>query len=68
MTSDPLFLLVVVAVLAVLAILILGISSFGRGGEDNAKTSNKYMRWRIYAQALAVVVILIFVYFRRMGG
>ncbi len=68
MTSDPFFILVVVAVLVVLAILLLGISSFGRGGEANARQSNKYMRWRIYAQAVAVVVILIFVYFRRMGG
>jgi len=26
------------------------------------------MRWRIIAQAVAVVLILIFVFFRRMGG
>lgn len=68
MFSDPLFILVVIAVLAVLAILLMGISSFGKGGENNAKQSNKYMRWRIYAQGIAIVVILIFVFFRRMGA
>ena len=68
MSQDPLFIIVAVAVLAVLGILLLGIGSFGRGGEAAAKTSNKYMRWRIYAQAIAIVVILIFVFFRRMGG
>ena len=68
MFSDPLFLLVLAVCLAVAAILILGISGFGKPGPDAAKRSNKYMRWRIYAQAIAVVVILIFVFFRRMGG
>lgn len=68
MLSDPLFLIVAVAVLVVLGILLLGISSFGRGGEAASKTSNKYMRWRIYAQAVAIALILVFVYFRRTGG
>lgn len=68
MFADPLFLLVLVSCLAVAAILLVGISGFGRGGEDASKKSNKYMRWRIYAQALAVVLILVFVFFRRTGG
>ena len=68
MFSDPLFLLVLIACLAVAVILLLGISNFGKAGEDAAKRSNKYMRWRIYAQAGAVVLILVFVFFRRMGG
>ncbi|SEM96386.1 Hypoxia induced protein conserved region [Palleronia salina] len=68
MFSDPLFILVVIAVLVVLAILLKGISTFGKGGADSAKQSNKYMRWRIYAQGIAVVIILIFVFFRRTGG
>ncbi|QFU09577.1 hypothetical protein PARPLA_00864 [Rhodobacteraceae bacterium THAF1] len=68
MFSDPLFLFVVIACLAVAAVLLLGIANFGKPGPDAAKKSNKYMRWRIYAQAGAVVVILIFVFFRRMGG
>lgn len=68
MFQDPLFIIVIVSVLLVLGILLLGIGSFGRGGEAAAKTSNKYMRWRIYAQAAAIVLILLFVFFRRTGG
>ncbi len=68
MFTDPLFLLVLVACLAVAVILLMGIAGFGRGGEDASKRSNKFMRWRIYAQALAIVLILVFVFFRRMGG
>lgn len=67
MFSDPLFILVAVAVLTVLAILMFGIGNFGRGGEDAAKKSNKLMRWRIYAQAVAVALILLFVYIRGKG-
>ena len=68
MFSDPLFLLAFIACFAVAAILIIGISGFGKGGAENAKRSNKYMRWRIYAQALAVVLILLFVLIRRVGA
>lgn len=65
MFQDPLFLIAAIAVLAVAAILMFGIGGFARGAD--AKQANKVMRWRIYAQALAVVLILIFVLVRRMG-
>ena len=68
MTDDPLFWLMTVAVLAVLGILMLGIGSFGKGGEFNRKNANKIMRWRIGAQAVAVALILLFVYLRGEGG
>ena len=69
MLNDPLFILVVVACGAVAVILIMGISTFGKGGQDCGKRANKYMRWRISAQFIAVVVILGFVFIRRqMGG
>lgn len=66
MTSDPLFWLVSIAVLAVAIILLMGIGTFGKGGEFNRKHANKIMRWRIGAQAVAVVLIVIFFYLR--GG
>ncbi|TRD15406.1 twin transmembrane helix small protein [Palleronia caenipelagi] len=68
MLSDPLFVVAAIAVGAVAVILLLGISGFGKPGEAAAKRSNKYMRWRIYAQALAIVLVLLFVAVRRMGG
>ena len=64
MANDPLFLLVAIACLAVLAVLMLGIGSFGKGGEFNRRNANKIMRWRVGLQAVAVVMILIFVWLR----
>lgn len=64
MFRDPLFLLVVLAVLIVLGILMLGIGSFGKGGEFARKNSNKLMRWRIGAQFVAVGLILLYVWLR----
>lgn len=67
MLNDPLFLIATGSVLAVLVILMLGIGNFAKGGEDSAKRSNMFMRYRIYAQAIAIVVILGFVYLRSKG-
>ena len=43
----------------------VGIATFGKEGVENAKRANKYMRWRLIAQFVAVLLILVFVYFRR---
>ncbi len=53
--------------LLVLAILGIGIGGFARGGEFNRKHGNRMMRYRIAAQALAVVLILLFVWFAGRG-
>ena len=68
MANDPLFWLMAVAELAVLGILMLGIGSFGKGGEWNRKNANKIMRWRIGAQFVAVALIILFVYLRGEGS
>ncbi|MBR2575557.1 MAG: twin transmembrane helix small protein [Proteobacteria bacterium] len=68
MANDPLFWLVAVAVLLVLGILLLGIGSFGKGGDFYRKNANKIMRWRIGAQFVAVILIVLFVYLRGQGG
>ena len=66
MFQDPLFILVVISVMAVLIILLLGIGTFGAGGELARKHSNRMMRYRIIAQAVAIAAILLFIYMR--GG
>jgi hypothetical protein len=68
MFRDPLLLIVVVAVLVVLVILMIGVGGFARGGEFNRKHSNRIMRYRIGAQAVAIVVILVVVAIRRARG
>ncbi|MEM0989677.1 MAG: twin transmembrane helix small protein [Pseudomonadota bacterium] len=47
-----------IACAAVAGILIYGISGFGRG-TMSPKQQNKVMQWRIAAQFVAVVLILI---------
>jgi len=68
MLNDPLFIVVAVAALIVLVILMIGIGGFAKGGDFNRKHANRIMRLRIMAQAIAVILILAYVYFRRMGG
>ena len=65
MAQDPLFIIVILAMAAVAIILMIGIGGFGRGGEWNRKYANKLMRLRIFAQFIAVLLILLFVYFAR---
>lgn len=64
MSSDPLFWLVMIALGSVAAILTVGIGGFARGGEFNRKHGNRMMRWRIIAQAIALVIIMIYVTLR----
>ena len=66
MLQDPLFIIVAIACLIVLGILLTGVGGFAKGGDFNKKNANKLMRWRIYAQAVAIVLIMIFVLVR--GG
>lgn len=68
MAKDPLFIVLALACLLVVGILMWGIGSFGKGGEYNRKHANKIMRYRIIAQFVAVMLILLFVWVRRMGG
>jgi hypothetical protein len=65
MTDDPLFYVIALAMLAVLAILATGIGGFAKGGEFNRKNGNRMMRWRLIAQAVAVALIMLFVW---LGG
>lgn len=67
MTQDPYFLSVLVSVGLVLVVLFVGVISFGLGGEFTRKHSNRIMRYRIIAQAVAIMLILLFVWIRRGG-
>ena len=66
MTDDPFFYVILVACLVVAGVLIWGVSQFGRGGD--AKKSNKIMQLRIFAQFVAVVLIIGFAILRSRGG
>ena len=66
--ADPFFILAAIACLAVVVVLALGLGGFAGGGAFNKKNSNKLMRYRIAAQFVAVIFIVLFVYFRKQGG
>ena len=65
--SSIFLILAIVTCLIVLIILMFGIGSFAKGGNFGKKYSNKFMRWRIIAQAVAVLLIIAFVYFEKRG-
>jgi hypothetical protein len=64
---DPLFLTASALVLVVAGILIFGIGTFAKGGEFNRRNANRIMRWRLYAQFIAVLVIVAFAWLRSRG-
>ncbi|MBE9476009.1 MAG: twin transmembrane helix small protein [Proteobacteria bacterium] len=68
MSQAPLYFLAIAAVLVVLVVLMIGLGGFTKGGEFNRKYSNKLMRLRIIAQAVAVVLILLYAFMRGTGG
>jgi hypothetical protein len=55
--------LILVALFAVAAILLAGIVVMAIGGKTGARWSNVLMRYRILAQAGALLIILMVVYF-----
>lgn len=66
--GNTFFVLAAIACLAVVVVLMLGLGGFAGGGEFNKKNSNKLMRYRIGAQFIAVILIVIAVYVTRNGS
>ena len=61
--SDPFFTLIIIAVIAVVIVLMMGLGGFASGGAFNKANSNRLMRYRIIAQFIAVVLIVVYVTF-----
>jgi Hypoxia induced protein conserved region len=55
--------LIILALVTVAAILIAGLVVMAIGGEVAGKWSNKLMRYRVLAQGIAVLVLLLILYF-----
>lgn len=68
MARDPLFLVAAFACLAVLGVLIVGVVTFGKGGDFNRRNANKLMRLRLLLQFIAVILIVLFVFLRGNGS
>jgi|TARA_B100001063_G_scaffold140670_1_gene131380 hypothetical protein len=61
--NAPVF--VIIACLLVVIVLMIGLGGFAFGGAFNKKYANKIMRLRILLQAVAILLIIFFVYFSR---
>ncbi len=62
------FIILGIALGIVAIILGWGIITMARGGEYNVKNSNRIMRYRIIFQALALIIILVLMWFRHKNG
>ncbi len=60
--------LMVIAMVTTLVVLFTGLISFARGGSANMARSNKYMRWRVMAQAIAIGLFLLAVLLKGSGS
>lgn len=65
--ADILYVLMFLAMAAVVVVLMIGLGGFAGGGAFNAKHGNKMMRLRILFQFIAVVLIVLYVYFSGGG-
>ncbi|MCY4237963.1 MAG: twin transmembrane helix small protein [Rhodospirillaceae bacterium] len=57
--KTALIVLVAVAMIGVVAVLLAGVVLMGRGGEANARWSNKLMRARVGLQLAAVLLLML---------
>ena len=63
MAMDQIILFAALAIVA--GILGWGVLTMARGGDYNIKNSNRIMRYRIIFQAIALVVILLLIWWKR---
>ena len=63
MAMDQIILFAALGIVA--AILGWGVLTMARGGEYNIRNSNRIMRYRIIFQAIALVVILLLIWWKR---
>jgi hypothetical protein len=66
--SGTVFTLLMIALAIVVGILVLGLFSMARGGEFNRKYGNMFMRFRVAAQLVAIVLVLILVFLMSRGN
>jgi len=58
--------LVPIAIAAVAIVLVMGLINMLRGGDPNR--SQQLMRWRVGLQFVAIVIIVIAIYYKANGG
>jgi hypothetical protein len=59
------FIVVGIALAAVVLILVAGLSTLWIGGDVQRRWSNRLMRYRVLAQGVAILIILVVLYFAK---
>jgi hypothetical protein len=59
------FIVVGIALVAVVLILAAGLSTLWIGGDVSRRWSNRLMRYRVLAQFIAILIVLVVLYFAR---
>jgi Hypoxia induced protein conserved region len=54
------FAAIIVFMVITLAILLTGLFSMAKGGDFNKRNANRFMRWRVIAQGIAILLFIIF--------
>ena len=54
------FIAILVFMAITLGILLTGLFSMARGGDFDKRNSNRFMRWRVIAQGIAILLFIIF--------
>ena len=57
--------LIVVSVLAVFIILVAGLIHTAKSDNDSSYKINKFMRYRVYFQFVAVIILIISIYLKK---
>lgn len=63
-----LYFLIPVSIAAVIAVLGVGLYALARGGAFNKKNSNKLMQMRVALQAVAIAIIMLFLWVSGQSG
>ncbi|MGD8326401.1 MAG: twin transmembrane helix small protein [Sphingomonadales bacterium] len=58
---NSIVILIIIAALFTLGVLLTGVLTMARGKDVTGKKSNKLMQMRVIAQAVTIVLILIFI-------
>ena len=53
------WIVLVICLLALVSVLVWGVVTMGIGGEYNSNWSNKIMRYRVFLQAIALLVFVV---------
>ena len=57
--------LIIAAVFSVFIILIAGLLHTAKSENDSGNTINKFMRYRVYFQFIAVIILIISIYLKK---